>query len=91
MKSLETSNAFRKDFRRILKRGCNGDMLFSVVALLLAGEDLPQNCHPHKLSGTYEGFWDCHIKSDWILIYDADDHNNKLVLVRTGTHSDLFK
>jgi mRNA interferase YafQ len=88
--TLETSNTFKKDFQRMLKRGVNGDTFFGLLALLLNGEKLPENCRPHKLSGTYEDLWDCHIKSDWVLIYDIDIQNGKLVLVRTGTHSDLF-
>jgi len=75
----------------MLKRGHDGELLLSVVDLLLAGEKLPEKCRPHKLSGGYDGFWDCHVKPDWILIYKLDEKNKKLTLVRTGTHSDLFK
>jgi len=74
----------------MLKRGHDGELLLSVVDLLLEGKKLPERCRPHKLSGGYHGFWDCHIKPDWVLIYELDEENERLVLVRTGTHADLF-
>jgi mRNA interferase YafQ len=32
---------------------------------------------------------ECHIEPDWLLIYDITDA--EVVLLRTGTHSDLFE
>ena len=91
MYQLELSNTFKKEFQRMLKRGHDGELLLSVVDLLLAEKKLPEKCRPHKLSGSYGGFWDCHVKPDWVLIYELDEKNKKLTLVRTGTHSDLFR
>jgi mRNA interferase YafQ len=52
---------------------------------------------PHLLSGNYSGFWECHIKPDWLLIYQFSEETNEngeviefVTFVRTGTHSDLF-
>jgi mRNA interferase YafQ len=50
---------------------------------------LPFSAHPHKLSGEWEGFWECHIQSDWLLIYAVTETH--LHLARTGTHADLFE
>ncbi|HEY5510370.1 MAG TPA: type II toxin-antitoxin system YafQ family toxin [Prolixibacteraceae bacterium] len=44
----------------------------------------------HLLSGNYNGYWECHIKPDWLLIWRQDDKTKVIELVRTGTHSDLF-
>ena len=51
---------------------------------------LSQEYKPHKLSGDYKGRWECHIKSDWLLIWKQDDDQKIIHLERTGTYSDLF-
>ncbi len=45
------------------------------------------------LSGNMVGLRECHIKPDWLLIYGKEDNDELhiLNLIRTGTHSDLFK
>lgn len=45
--------------------------------------------HQHKLSGEWSGFWECHIESDWLLIYDVTDE--AVLLAGTGSHADLFE
>ncbi|MCK5535896.1 MAG: type II toxin-antitoxin system YafQ family toxin, partial [Bacteroidales bacterium] len=57
--------------------------------LVLNGE-LPDKYKPNILSGDYNGFWKCHIKSDWLLIWELDKENKIIKLVRTGSQSDLF-
>jgi len=52
------------------------------------GEPLPAKCEDHPLSGKWNGRRDCHIESDWILIYFV--RKDDLILERTGSHSDLF-
>lgn len=88
MKVVVQSNRFKRDFKRMLKRGCNPDKLEVILDLLVEDTALPERCRPHKLSGNWEGFWECHIEPDWLPIYDVDD--DFVDLARTGTHSDLF-
>ena len=52
--------------------------------------ELPQSNKPHKLSGKYSGFWEAHIKSDWLIIWKLNINENEIWLTRTGIHSDLF-
>ena len=52
------------------KRRKNIDRLFEIMALLIWDEPLPEYCHEHKLHGNLEGFWDCHIEGDWVLLYE---------------------
>jgi len=89
MRSVVKSGAFKKDYKRIKKRGLSPDKLIATVSLLLEDQPLPERCRPHKLSGEYSGFWECHIEPDWLLIYDITD--DELSLRRTGSHADLFK
>lgn len=80
---------FRKDLKRITSRGWNIEKLNATISLLQSGIQLPKNAYPHKLSGEYAGLWECHIESDWLLIYDVTE--KEVLLVRTGTHIDLFE
>jgi mRNA interferase YafQ len=47
-----------------------------------------QRAIAHKLSGQWNGFWECHVEPDWLLVWH--DANDDLELVRLGTHADLF-
>ena len=89
MKMLIKSNRFKRDYKRALKRGLNPKKLEAILRLLLEGALLPDRCRPHKLSGDYLGFWECHIEPDWLLIYDVSD--DYIELAATGTHADLFE
>ena len=63
--------------------------LRAVIEMLLAEEPLPPRLKDHPLSGSWAGFRDCHVEPDWVLIYQID--GDRLILARTGTHSDLFR
>jgi mRNA interferase YafQ len=60
-----------------------------IILLLVEGRPLPVRCNEHPLGGEWSHHRDCHIESDWLLIYKLD--GDDLYLVRTGTHSDLFR
>jgi len=80
--------SFKKDVKRQKKRGKDLTKLKVVVDMLVAGETLPERCVDHPLSGNWSGWRDCHVESDWILIYKVTPE--ALMLGRTGSHSDLF-
>jgi len=73
-----------------IRRGLPREELRAVIEALANDEPLPERCRPHMLSGNWVGHWECHIRSDWLLIYKLTDEVMVLTLVRTGTHSDLF-
>ena len=64
--------------------------LKEVLLLLANGETLPIQYRDHNLTGNYIGCRECHISPDWLLIYEVDNNELILYLLRTGTHSDLF-
>lgn len=90
MRDIIRTNKFKRDTKKCLKRGLLLDDLLEIVTLLANDIELEEKHRPHILSGVYSGFWECHIRPDWLLIYKFDDENNALNLIRTGTHSDLF-
>ena len=85
---LSQTNQFKKDIKRLQKRGKDLGKLKSVIELLIAKQPLPPKNRDHQLSGNWAGHRDCHIEPDWLLIYKLLD--DELRLERTGTHSELF-
>lgn len=67
-------------------------MALLLETMKILGKDgrLPVKYRPHKLSGNYAGFWEAHVKGDWLIIWDQDDDNKTIHMTRTGTHADLF-
>jgi len=88
MKAVFQTSQFKKDFKRIKKRGKDLSKLKEVVSIIAKSEVLKERYRDHSLSGKWSGSRDCHIEPDWILIYRVDVEN--LFLERTGSHSDLF-
>ena len=82
------SGRFRRDVKRVRKRGKDMDKLKLVLTMLLEQEPLPARYNDHPLKGNRKGFRDLHIEPDWLLLYRID--GTELQLARTGTHADLF-
>ena len=90
MMQLETTTQFRKDYKRVKKRGYPMEQMKKVLDTLMAGQPLDERNRDHALTGNYAGFRECHIQPDWLLIYRISQDRLILVASRTGTHSDLF-
>lgn len=86
---IHRTSLFKKDYKRVYKRGYNIDLLKEVIVKLADGVELPPQNKDHSLTGDWEGYRECHIQSDWLLIYRITDNKLILSLTRTGTHSDL--
>ncbi len=83
------SSQFKRDAKRMEKRGKDMAKLRAVVLLLIEQSPLPQSCYDHPLKGDWKGNRELQIEPDWLLIYRVA--GDELRLARTGTHSDLFK
>ena len=90
MLTLITTTQFRKDLKRIKKRGLNLNSLKFVLDTLQKQEPLPLKYRDHALVGNYKGSRECHIEPDWLLIYTVSSEKLILTAARTGSHSDLF-
>jgi len=88
MKYIRRTTQFKKDFKRIKKSGKNILKLQEVVDKLFHDKILESKYRDHVLTGNYHGYKECHIESDWLLIYQSS--TTELVLVRTGSHAELF-
>lgn len=90
MYEINYTNTFKKSLKRMKKRGYDMALFEEVSQLLQENGSLPAIYSPHKLSGKLAGFWECHIQSDWLLIWKQDNEELLLLYTDTGTHSDLF-
>ncbi len=80
---------FKKDSKLAKKQGKDIVLLYEVISLLIEDKILPFKYSDHKLKGEYKDCRDCHVKGDWIIIYQKI--NDELILIRTGSHSELFE
>jgi len=79
---------FKKDLKKFRKREADISLLKEVLIKLIRKETLPPKYKNHKLFGKYKGRKECHIRSDWLLIYKIE--GDTIIFERTGSHSDIF-
>ena len=91
MLTIRYSSQFRKDYKSVKKRGYDTRLFEVVLDILYTEQPMPPKYRDHALAGDYMGHRECHITSDWLLIYKIEDGQLILELTRTGTHSDLFR
>ena len=89
MLELLTTRQFERDLKRLKKQQKNLDKLWDIVEQLLAQESLPLKHKPLPLIGNWKPCRECHLEPDWLLIWESNLQS--LNLIRTGSHSDLFR
>ncbi|MDR0231810.1 MAG: type II toxin-antitoxin system YafQ family toxin [Dysgonamonadaceae bacterium] len=90
MYNIRYTNKFKKDVRRCQRRGRDLNLLRNTVDLLARTGTLPLQYRSHSLSGKYKNRMECHIQSDWLLVWMQNDNELVMLFTDTGTHSDLF-
>ena len=85
------TNRMKHDVKIMQKRGKDLNKLIQVLDILSKGIDVPVKLKDHQLTGNFNGFRECHIEPNWILLYQIHDKELILVASATGTHSDLFQ
>jgi mRNA interferase YafQ len=89
MKAIRRTSEFKRDVKRMQRQGKDLGKLKGVLESLVEGEGLAAEYRDHVLVGQYKGTRECHLEPDWLLIYELAE--SEVVLIRTGSHSDLFK
>lgn len=87
---LRVTGEFKQNLKRCKERGLPLDELWTVVATLLRGEPLEERYHAHMLHGDCRGQWECHVQPDWLLIWEQNETELILIMLNTGSYSDLF-
>jgi len=93
MFALIPTNQFKKDVKVLKKRSANNEELITDFLTELAkngASGIDKKHRPHKLSGNYKDDWEAHIKPDLLIIWFEITENDEIILLRTGSHSDLF-
>ena len=90
MYTVKYTSAYKKAYKLMVKRGLNVKLLDDVVEKLMMGVPLEKKYCDHSLGSNWDGFRECHIKPDWILLYYIDKGVLTLTLVNTGTHNEVL-
>ena len=88
--SVDVTNSFKRDLVNCYFRGLNTGLLVEAVEILASEGILPQKYNPYPLHGNYQGFMECHILPDWLLVWKQEDTNLVLLLTNTGSHNYIF-
>ncbi len=89
---IKYSKDFKKSLKKVLKQRKNIDKLLAIVDLLSKRQPLAPKHKDHALYNdkSFKNCRDCHIESDWILIYKYLEDELILLLVSTGSHSEVL-
>ena len=90
MYNLRFTNRIQRNIKLMKKRGKDLEKLKTVLNLLQRGIELPAKYKDHALTGNYIGCRECHIEPDWLLVYEIINEEFIILLLTTGSHSDLF-
>lgn len=91
MYEFKRSTRFKRDVKRCQKQNKSMELFKTVHEKLIKGDPLPRKNKDHSLSGNWNGYRECHLEPDWLLIYKVDESDKIIEYVRMGSHSDLFK
>ncbi len=89
---VQYTSRFKKDFKKVLKQGKDENKFLEVLNVIANGEELDEKYRNHKLINdkTFKDCSECHITTDWLLVYKIQDDELILLLFATGSHSELF-
>ena len=90
MYEIIITNKFKRSLKRSKKRGLDLSELEKIMLILQHKGELPAHYKPHKLTGNYNDCMECHIKPDWLLIWKQNNTALILIMIDTGSHTDLF-
>ena len=91
MYQVQYTGQFKKSLKICQKRGLNLDLVSKAVDILRVDGSLPPEYKSHKLiSCKGNRTWECHLQPDWLLVWEQNDDELILLMLNTGTHSDIF-
>lgn len=89
---IHSTTQFRKQLKKIQKQGKNLTKLENIIKKLATKKNQKRNIKNHMLNNSkyYKNCGECHIEPDWLLVYQYNNNKLILLLVATGTHSEIF-
>ena len=93
MLKIKTRKQFEKDYKKIRKQGMPVREMWDIVRKLQRREKLPLRNRDHGLlnDGIFKNVRECHIRPDWVLVYAIQEEELILLLLRTGSHSEILE
>jgi len=90
---IDFTTNFKKQYKKIKKQGKDLKKLFEIIEKLACEVELEIKNKNHNLINNkyYKDCKECHIEPDWLLIYKIKNNELILLLMATGSHSDLFE
>lgn len=89
--TIRVTKRFVKDAELCKRRGYDMHIMQKAMQMLAENGTLPEQYRPHKLTGNYAGMWECHLRPDWLMVWEPHDDEMVMLFSRTGSHADLFK
>jgi len=94
MRKISWTRQFKRDYKKVQSNPRYRDDLESVLPdvldLLVADRELDPKLKDHALTGEMAGFRECHLRPDLLLVYTKAEAPPSLIIVRIGSHSELF-
>lgn len=91
MLDLIVTKAYKRSYKLMARRGYDMSLLDEVIAVLREEMELAPKYRDHALHGKHNGYRECHVEPDWLLVYLIRKNALTLTLIETGTHSDIFE
>ncbi len=91
MRQLIRHKLFKKDLGKVTLTDQQFAKMVQYLSILIGGDDLPTESRDHPLNGEWKSFREFHLGGDTLLIYYIDEENNQIVLIRIGSHAQLFR
>lgn len=85
------TNQFKRDYKKAIKQGKDLGILNAIIDALRHHNPVVSKFRNHALSNNWVNHRELHLTPDWLLVYMIDKKNNTLILVRLGSHSEIFK
>jgi mRNA interferase YafQ len=89
MKEIKSGKQFKKDLKRYLNQPYKLKKLYALIEIMRSEESIPNEYKPHSLVGNFSGYMECHVESDFLLVW-VDETSNVIKLIRLGSHSEIF-
>ena len=93
MFAFTPTNQFKRDLKKLNKQSKSNENLILTFLIQLQKEGVKgveEKYKAHKLTGNYKDNWEAHVKPDLIIIWFEIINNNEIILIRVGSHSELF-
>ncbi|MBO6275593.1 MAG: type II toxin-antitoxin system YafQ family toxin [Methanobrevibacter sp.] len=90
MLKIKQTSQFKKDLKAAIRQNCDLNLLEQVIDKLAKQEPLDKKHRDHALTGKLKKYRECHITSDWLLMYQVKEDVLILSLARLGSHAKLL-